>query len=161
VGSRAAELRREFDCGFAAPLRVAAATGEDLLAIRVGGQDCAVRLRDIAGLHACKKLTRVPGAAAALLGIAGFRGAILPVYDLRIVLGRAGTEAPRWLVIAAERQVAFAFEAFHGQLRVSPEHIIPQAARAAATSFARALVRTPTCTGPVLHLPSVLAAIAT
>ncbi len=69
---RAAELRSAFDRGFAAPLRVDTAAKQELLAIRVGAEPYVVRLSEISGLFADKKITRVPGGAAALLGIAGF-----------------------------------------------------------------------------------------
>ena len=121
VSERAAELRRDFDRSFAEPPRVDTVVKDDLLAIRLGAQGFAMRLSEITGLFADKKVTRVPGASAALLGIAGFRGSIVPVYDLQSLLGHSGGQTPRWLVIAAAAPVAFAFEAFEGQLRVSPE----------------------------------------
>ena len=45
-------------------------------------------------------LSCVPGPEAALLGIAGLRGALLPIYGLAVLLGYpAPTEAPRLVVI--------------------------------------------------------------
>ena len=84
---RVAALRAGFDRGFAEPARPDLIVREGLLAIRVGQQAWAIRLSEIAGLFVDKRITPVPGGHAALLGIAGFRGAILPVYDLAIVLG--------------------------------------------------------------------------
>jgi purine-binding chemotaxis protein CheW len=159
VSARAAELRRDFDRGFAEPVRVDAQVTEELLAIQVGAQPYAIRLSEVAGLFAGKAVTRVPGGHPALRGIAGFRGALLPVYDLRHLLGSADAETPRWLVIAAAAPVALAFETFIGQLRVPRADILPHAAQAVAPGHAREVVRTKDFVGPIMHLPSVLDAI--
>jgi purine-binding chemotaxis protein CheW len=160
LADRAAELRSAFDRGFTAPLRVDTAAKQGLLAIRVGAEPYVVRLSEISGLFAEKTITRVPGGAAALLGIAGFRGAIVPVYGLRTLLGHAGTQTPRWLVIAASAQVALAFEAFEGQLRVASDAVRHRQSGTEMPSSAREFVRTRDAVHPVLHLPSVLDAIA-
>jgi len=159
VSERAGELRRDFDRAFAEPVRIEAAAKEDLLGIRVGGQACAVRLLEIAGLFSGKKVTRIPGANATLRGVAGFRGALLPVYDLQLLLGHSSAQAPRWLVIASAAPVAFAFETFEGQLRVSQAEILPQSSRPEMPGYARDIVRTRNFVGPILHLPSLLDAI--
>lgn len=159
VTARAIELRRAFDRSFAEPIRNDTTLQEALLAIRVGAQSCALRLSEITGLIADKKITPVPGSSAALRGIAGFRGTILPVYDLQILLGHAGSKTPRWLVIAAAAPVALAFEGFERQLRVSRDAILRHATRAETMSYAREFVRTENFTGPIMHLPSILDAI--
>lgn len=159
VTERAAELRREFDRSFAEPVRIAAEPKEELLGIRVGGQACAIRLSEIAGLFAGKKITRVPAGNPALRGIAGFRGALLPVYDLHVLLGHVGAQTPRWLVIASAAPVALAFETFEGQLRVSRDQILPHSAHPDMSSPAREIVRTETFAGPIVHLGSLLDSI--
>ena len=160
VAERAAELRREFDRAFAEPIRLETTAREDLLCVRVGEQPYAIRLSDIAGLHAGKKITRIPGSNIGLRGVAGFRGALLPVYDLHVLLGYSSAQTPRWLVIASAAPVALAFDAFAGQLRVAREEILPQSARPEMPGYAREFVRTPNFIGPILHLPSVLEAIS-
>ena len=109
VGKRAAQLRRDFDSSFVNPPPVASEAVQDLLAIRLGTRRFAIRLSEIAGLYADKKITPVPGAAAGMLGIAGFRGSILPVYDLQDLLDLSSGSASRWLVVAAGAPVAFSF----------------------------------------------------
>jgi chemotaxis signal transduction protein len=158
--SRAAELRRDFDRSFAVAPTSAEAARQDLLAVGLGSRRFALRLSEIAGLFVDKKVISVPGSGPNLLGIAGFRGAIAPVYDLQKMLGLAASHAPRWLVIAAAAPVAFAFEAFDGQLRVSPGAIKAQAAdetRGFTTSFVEAdgVLR------PIIELSSVLKLIKT
>jgi purine-binding chemotaxis protein CheW len=160
TAERAAELRRDFDRNFAAAPDAQGAAKLDLLAIRLGSQGFALRLAEVAGLFADKKITRVPGANAALLGIAGFRGSIAPVYDLQGMLGLAAGQKPRWLVIAAAAPVAFAFAAFDGQLRVSPAAITPQQANA-QRGFAKNFVQDDGTLRPIIELSSVLDAIKT
>jgi purine-binding chemotaxis protein CheW len=159
VSERAAELRRDFDHAFAEPIRSDIASKEILLGIRVGGQPYALRLAEAAGVHASKKITPVPGSSPALRGIAGFRGVLLPVFDLHILLSHSNGEAPRWLVVASAAPVALTFSAFEGQLRVSPDEILPRSAGSETVSYARELVRTKNFVGPILHLPSILDAI--
>jgi purine-binding chemotaxis protein CheW len=159
VSERAAELRRHFDRAFAEPIHAETAVEQLLLGISVAGQPYAIRLSDAAGVHADKKITPVPGSSPALRGIAGFRGALLPVYDLHVLLGHAIADAPRWLVVAAAAPVALTFTTFEGQLRAGPDEILPRSVRSDQQTYARDLLRTRTFTGPILHLPSVLDAI--
>jgi chemotaxis signal transduction protein len=153
---RVAAMRLAFDRAFAEPVSYDTAATD-------GIEACAIRLAEITGLFADKKITRVPGAAAALLGIAGFRGAIVPVYSLRLLLGQSGDPSgsgtPRWLVIAAAAPVALAFEAFEEQLRVLPAAILPRRSQPQMKSYAREFVQTRTVVRPIMHLPSVLDAI--
>jgi hypothetical protein len=119
----AAALRTAFDRGFAdAPAGATVATTA-FLAIRAGEQARAVRLTEVAGLFADRRIVPLPTRAPALLGLAGFRGAVLPVYDLRLLIGAAGTAAPRWLLIAAAAPVVFGFDAFEGHLAVPHDTI--------------------------------------
>ena len=162
IAERAAELRLAFDRGFAERAGLGRGIREALLAVRVDTQPFAIRLSEISGLFADKKITPVPGSDAALRGIAGFRGAIVPVYDLQILLGHtaaSGAAMPRWLVIAAAAPVALAFTAFEQQIRAAHEAILPHPAGAEGRGFAREFVRTRKFAGPLLHLPSVLEAI--
>jgi chemotaxis signal transduction protein len=159
VAGRAAELRLAFDRAYAEPARFDRTSKEDLLGVRIGAQAFAIRLSEISGLFADKKITPVPGSHAALRGIAGFRGVIVPVYDLQSLLGGAGAATARWLVIAAAAPVALAFEKFEGQLRVSRDAILPQPSLSQARSYTREFVRTQDFAGPIMHLPSILDAI--
>jgi chemotaxis signal transduction protein len=159
IGERAAQLRHDFDRAFAEPIRVDTVDEEDLLAIRLGEQTCAVRLSEIAGIHMGKKVTRVPGSHPALWGIAGLRGSLLPVYDLQQLVGHARAEAPRWLLIAAAAPVALAFATFDGRFRVLRDDIHPHTKQVDGTLYARDVVRTPSGIRPILHLPSILEAL--
>jgi purine-binding chemotaxis protein CheW len=159
TSSRVAELRRDFDDSFAAPPAADMAAKVSLLAIRLAGKGFAIRLAEIAGLFADKKITRVPGASASMLGIAGFRGAIVPVYDLQCLLGEPAAKAARWLVHAAAAPVAFAFDVFEGQLRVPPDAIKPPDSEV-RDGLTEDFVQADAMLRPIIALARVLEAIA-
>ena len=120
VMSAAAGLRDAFDRCFAAAPSTEEEKSDNFLGIRIGGDPHAVALADIAGLFADRKTVALPGRAAELLGIAGLRGEIVPVYSLRAFLGYPPAEEPaRWLLLASGVQaVSFAFDRFDGFARV-------------------------------------------
>jgi chemotaxis signal transduction protein len=158
LAQRAAELRRDFDRGFANPPSVEESAKQDLLAIRLGEQPVALRLSDIAGLFADKKITPVPGAGQFLLGMAGFRGAIAPVYDLQRLLGYPASRALRWLVVAATVPVAFAFTAFDGRLRIATTAVAPQQQHD-LPGLTGGVVKTDGILRPIVEISRVLKAI--
>ena len=121
-----------------------------------------MHLSAVSGLFAGKKFTRVPHAAPEFLGIAGFRGSVVPVYDLRVLLGCAGGEAPRWLVVAANSPVALAFDGFDGHLRLALDAIAPQGPGESTRPHVRELVCVAASDSPLrslIDLDSVVASI--
>nr|BFE56992.1 hypothetical protein GCM10020063_015180 [Dactylosporangium thailandense] len=165
---RLAELREEFDRSFADPPRSAVAGHDDLLAIRAGGVRYALRLTQAAGLFPDRPVTRLPGPLGALLGVAGFRGAIVPVYDLAAVLGTGGTAAgsadggtgPRWLVLAAgQPAVALAFTELDGHLRIPSDGLVEEADGHGPHGCLRGIVPLPDGARPIVDVPAVRAAV--
>jgi purine-binding chemotaxis protein CheW len=127
-------LRRAFDAGFAAPPAARAAAEVGLLRLRAGGAPVAVRTLEAAGLVPAARLCPVPGARRELLGLAGVRGEVVPVYALSRLLGwpDAG-ERPAWLLLAGDprdlaARVALACGAFEGQVAVPPGALVPATA---------------------------------
>jgi chemotaxis signal transduction protein len=161
LAKQAAALRAGFDHSFAEASRIDAAIKEDFLIVRIADEVFAIRLREIAGLHAGKKVTRVPGGDPALIGLAGFRGVIQPVYSLAVLLGFQTQAVLRWMVIAAAAPVAFAFDTFEQHLRVATETIRPLDAGAKDRPYVRDFVRIQHFNRPIPHLPSILDAIGT
>jgi purine-binding chemotaxis protein CheW len=100
-----------------------------------------------------------PRGSCRIGGIAGFRGAVLPVYDLPCLLGVPAASDLRWLVIAKAAPIALAFERFDAQLVAPPTAILTQVAHSDLANFVREFLRLPNFSGPILHLPSVLDAI--
>jgi chemotaxis signal transduction protein len=156
---RAAELRTTFDRGFTVPLRTDATAKLDLLGIRVGEEVYALRLSEVGGLFVDRKFTRIPASNAVLLGIAGFRGVLMPVYSLRTLLGHSGRQTARWLVVAAATPIALAFDTFEGHLRVSGDTVLPRQSHGPNQGFAPELARTGDVIRPIIHLPSVISAL--
>lgn len=124
LSARVVQLRREFDSTFSQAPSTETVRGEDFLAVRVGKHPYAIRLTDISALAADKVLTPVPVPAPALLGITGFGGSIVSVYDLGVLLGHGAGETHRWLVLTAtDTAVGLSFDHFDGHRRVAGENI--------------------------------------
>lgn len=154
---RVDEIRDAFDRSFAEPLRSASARFEHVLAIRVAGQPYAVRLSDIAGVHAGWAVTPVPGPSRELLGIAGFQSALVPVYDLCALLGVTGSPSPRWIVLAAGTDpVAFAFDRLDGHLRVTPDTLAAGPEENPDGRTGRPVIRWADSAWTVVSLPELL-----
>ena len=160
IGDRAEELRQAFDRSFAeAPREEVAHLEHLLLAIRIAGVPYALPLKELSGLSTGRRVTPLPTAVAGLLGIAGFRGTLVPVYDMRVLFGYPGTGAPRWLgLVGKELVIGLAFDDFDGYLRVPPEAITRQDAEGAPT-LVHEVVQAGDLVRPLVHLPSVIDAI--
>jgi purine-binding chemotaxis protein CheW len=160
VIERSIELRRAFDQSFAQAPVPRVTELDDLLEIRVGLDPYAIHLGQVTGVFADKPVTRLPGSFPELLGIAGFRGAIVPVYDLRTLLGypRGGTQ--RWLILTAgETRIALAFDLFEGHARVPRSAIAEEIGSETRQNHVREVVRSASLARPIVHLPSILEAI--
>jgi len=149
-------LKRDFDRTFAEPMRRHSPQTLDLLRIRLGSDPWAVPLTDVAGLFSGKRVTPVPGRTPALLGVAGFRGNLAAVYDLPALIGLAPLPEPRWLLVAEERRVAFAFGALDGHLRVEAASILPLGPEG-GNAWTRGFIEDGALRRPILHLPALLA----
>jgi purine-binding chemotaxis protein CheW len=76
-------------------------TSDDSILVRVGGSRYAIGLAHVAEVGKVPLLTRVPGVPSWLAGVANWRGRILPVLDLRSLLGAEVVElgSPARLVV--------------------------------------------------------------
>ena len=158
LAGRAAEMRRVFDRSFAAPARADDSGSVDFIAVRLAGDRYAIRVGEIAGLFLDIKVTPCPSPVRELRGIATFRGAMLPVYDLAALAGYPPVSDLRWLVTATGEPVALAFDAFESHFRVSPD-----AVASGQDSIRNGLVREVALGSdsawPIIDIPSVVAAI--
>jgi chemotaxis signal transduction protein len=161
LADKASELRAVFERSFAEAPHRDTTVRHDFLAVRIGADPYAIRLSEIGGLFTDKKITPVPGRTSTLLGIAGFRGAILPVHDLRTLFGYGTGDTPRWLVVAAKLPVALAFNAFEGHLRLAPDAITPHDRRDESRAYVGEVARAPDHARPIVDIPAVLDAIKT
>ncbi|SEK94497.1 CheW-like domain-containing protein [Roseateles sp. YR242] len=122
-----ASWREAFDQSFAEP-RDKGDWGDvwNVLGIRIAGEPFALHLDDLAGLLPAMTPAPYPADAPALLGLIGHRGQVLPLYDLRALLGRGTAPASRWWAIVRAAPLALAFEGFDGQWRLPPEDRLQQ-----------------------------------
>ena len=95
-----------------------AAVDSDAVVVRLGSGRFAVSLSSVEEVGRVPAVTRVPGTPGWVAGVANWRGRILPILDLRSLLG--ATEAPlaadaRLLVLSADGvSVGFLVEAVEG-----------------------------------------------
>jgi purine-binding chemotaxis protein CheW len=95
------------------------------LRVRAGGEDYALPVKDVIEVAELGRITPVPGASSAVLGVRNLRGAVLPVVDLAAVLGLPRTEPCQRIVIAEQAgcRAALAVDSVTGveQLPVAAE----------------------------------------
>lgn len=125
--TRASELRDAFDRGFAAAELPAEPARSDFIRIQVGGKRAAIRLCEIASLHADLRIVALPTRTSEFLGVAAIRAAVVPIYDLSAAFGSSAIGASRWIALLRSGSAGFAFAAFDGHAR------IPDASIAVAT----------------------------
>ena len=153
-------LRRAFDRSFTEAPRADETQFEDLLTFRVERDPYAVRFAEVSGLFVDTHITRLPSDVPELLGIVAFRGTVVPVYDLRALLGYSSGEASRWLVlIEGPPAVALAFDQFDGHLRAPRGAIGGEDRPTANVQHVHGVVRTKDAVRRIVHLPSVLNSI--
>jgi purine-binding chemotaxis protein CheW len=116
-------LRKNFDDTFAHAPAVASPQAE-MLVFSVGGSDRAVRLGQIASVSRNPGTVAIPARAEAFLGVAGMRGAVVPVFSLAELLGVPDTGSD-WLLMVrggtTQETIAFACEAIRGYVRVEED----------------------------------------
>jgi purine-binding chemotaxis protein CheW len=159
VTERLEMLRGEFDGSFAEPVRSHEEQHAELLMVRAGGRPYAIRLSQTSGLHSDRPVTPLPGPLPALLGLAGFAGTVVPVYDLASLLGHPAAERPRWLVLATGRPwLGLAFHDLDGHVRVPAGAIVAEAA-GEGRGCLRGMVGLPGGARPIVDVPAARAAV--
>jgi chemotaxis signal transduction protein len=158
ISEQAAGLRRAFDRSFVELQHFEPVATEDFLSIHVGGAPYLLRLTEIAGLFVDKKIAWLPTRVAELKGVAGFRGRMVPVYDLAALLRYPPSGATRWMVMAAAAPVALAFDAFDGHFRFARDAVASRP-ESESLEHVRQIVRANGGIRSIIHLPSVVAAI--
>ena len=161
VGNRATELRHAFDLSFALPPPQASQEVEDLLTIRVVGDPYAIRLRDIAGMVAGRRVVPVPAATLDLLGLAGIRGGVVPVFGLASILGYGQAPgSPRWMILCgSEEPIALAFSDFEGYLRLPTSSLHAGEHPRATRQYVNQVASTEAGARAVISIPLVVATI--
>jgi chemotaxis signal transduction protein len=89
-----------------------------------------------------------------LTGIASLRGAMLPVYDLGLILS-LGASAGRWIVLDAARTVGLSFGDFRGHVRIEAGRFAAHHDGQGATAASR-FVRADSGVHAVVSIPSLV-----
>lgn len=155
---RAIELRTAFDRSFALRPHQETLEVDDLLAVRVSGDLYAIRLRDISGVVARRTIVAVPAAAPGLLGVAGIRGDIVPVFSLSSFLGYGDDhEAPTWTVLCGgEHPIGLGFAELEGYLRLPRSAVHADEASQGERNYVKDVVATETGARPVIAVPHII-----
>jgi chemotaxis signal transduction protein len=116
----AGDLQRTFDAGFALPPAEKTQNEESFLVLRMGKDAHAVRVREVNGFAAARKIVALSSPIAGLLGLAGLRGSLVPVYSLAALLGYADADGPpRWFILCGGNELlALAFANFDGYVEL-------------------------------------------
>jgi chemotaxis signal transduction protein len=108
---------------------VAPAAAAEAVLLRLGSSRYAVAMTDVAEVATVPRVTRVPDAPAWLRGVANWRGRMLPVLDLRPLLGAAAVplaSSARLLVVARDDvAVGLVAEAIPGVYAAGLEDLAP------------------------------------
>lgn len=150
----AALLRQDFDRGFALP-QSAASDEDDLIGVEIGGTPHALRLADITGVLADLPIVSVPSASPHLVGIVGFRGEVLSVFDLAALLGYPRAPRCRWMAVGKAGRAAFSFTRLIRHLRVPRTAIVTSSIE----SKIEAIVTSAGDRWPVVSLDTITAAL--
>lgn len=158
---RVRALREEFDQTFSRAIQSSLEQLEDVLMIRVGGDPYAIRLREIGGIVAKRPIVNVPAMAPHLLGLAGVRGDVVPVYRLASILGHGDdADAPGWMVLCGDApRVALAFAHFDGYQRLPSSSLHADATAQANRPFVSEVVTTGSHVSAVISVARVVDAL--
>ncbi|GGN66077.1 hypothetical protein GCM10010112_28120 [Actinoplanes lobatus] len=157
VAGRVARLREEFDRSFGEPARVLECGTVELLAVSAGDRPYALRLAEASGVHPDRPVTPLPTEVRALLGVAGFAGTVVPVYDLAALLGHPVPRRPRWLLLAnGTPPLALAFHELDRHLRVPLTDVVEGLGGGGGPpGCLHGMVRLPDGHRPIVDLPAV------
>ncbi len=161
---RVSDLRRDFDQAFARDPITNSEGVEDLLSVRVHGDPFALKLRELAGLVPNKKVVPLPGGGRELLGIAGIRGGLVPVYSLAVLLGYGlDVDANRWLVLCNTKTepVGLSFGTLEGHLRLPASHLHAATQEGESRQHIKEMAREKELMRPVISISSILETIET
>ncbi len=160
LARRVLQLREAFDRGFALPAAEPGELKQELLILGVGADRYAVKLEAVLGVDHGRKIVPLPSRAPGLLGLAGLRGELTPVFSLASLLGcGAESDSPPWLIVCrSQPRMALAFDRFEGSVRVAREDVSTAEPEEGSQPLTRQTARLGPSVLYVIDVPSTVAA---
>lgn len=126
----------------------------ELLTFRVGAEQFALPVRELLGVVAIDRFTRVPGASPDLLGVIHVRGELVPLVDTgRLLRSPLGDEGPRYVLLCRGAvKLALGVDAVLGINQVSKVELRPLE-QGSTSGYLEALLPDQT---PLLRLTALL-----
>lgn len=134
--------------------------------ISLSGELFAVDLRNVREVFEVEGITPVPGMPAVLAGVANLRGVVMPLVDLRRLLGLPVTgPPPRFAVVIRHetQQIAVLVDQVPEIRTVQNDELLPAPPRSAPgpTPFVTAILRLEDRIGGMVEVPTLLAQVET
>jgi chemotaxis signal transduction protein len=157
---RFADMRRAFDQSFATPHVDVSESLERMITIRLGGEPFVMRASHISGIARAKRIVSLPSRSPEVLGLAGIRGTLVPVFDLRGILRlKPCASTPSWLALVVDHvPIALGFDEFDGQVELSPANLYADES-STPRKHVQLLARIGSSVHPVIDIPSILEVI--
>ncbi|MBX3167227.1 MAG: chemotaxis protein CheW [Candidatus Eremiobacteraeota bacterium] len=112
--SRAEQIRRQFDESFRLAPADLREQVRNRLSFQLGSRSLSLPLEQVSEVLRSRTITPLPGSPPELLGLAGLRGNLVPVYRLADLMGISAPPAagPLWILVVPQPQlVGLALEA--------------------------------------------------
>lgn len=130
--------------------------------ITLSGGTFALDLRSVREVFPVESITPVPGMPSILVGVTNLRGVVLPIVDVRSLLGlTTAGPPPKFVVVLAHggNQVGVLTDRVPEIRTVEQDQFLPatQAGQAEARPFVSTILRVEDRLGGLLELPTLLA----
>jgi len=130
--------------------------------ITLSGGTFALDLRGVREVFPIGSITPVPGMPSALVGVTNLRGVVLPIVDVRSLLGLTTVgPPPKFIVVLAhnENQVGVLVDRVPEIRTVEQDQFLPatQAGEAEVRPFVSTILRVEDRLGGLLEVPTLLA----
>ncbi len=161
LDDRLLAFRRAFDDAFSRAPATSVEASEDSLAIRVADESYVIRVHEISGIVASRKVVPLPSRRPELVGVAGIRGSLVTVYSLAALLGFEASAGPTsWLaLVGVSASVGLGFEEFEGFLRAPAADLHTPRAEEGGRPHEAAILRAGRRALRVVDVQSVLRAL--
>jgi purine-binding chemotaxis protein CheW len=137
------------------------------LTFRLGAEAYGVDILEVQEIRAYAPVTPVPKSPAHVRGVMNLRGTVIPVLDLRTLLGapEAPTTVPPVIVVVhvARRVLGLVVDAVDDVVTVEPDHVqpVPECGQRAASRAVTGVAQLPNGLAVLLALDALLGQSAT